>query len=278
MNTELESTGERVIEDAYGQTPEGRVILMMHLASYRFAEKYCSGKDVLDLGCGSGYGTAKIAAVARSACGVDVSADAVAFAAARHSSSNLSYRTIEAGAQLPFDDGVFDVVLSFQVIEHISDDHGYLLEARRVLKPDGVVILITPDRKNRLLPGQKPWNRWHLREYSQADLETKVSRVFRIEESLRLGAPWHVSGIEIQRCRRIMWATLPLTLPFVPDRIRLAGLNLLHAMRKSPAVVPSSAGGQAKAQAPDSSEILIERDPPNSMNLVLVARKKSSVE
>lgn len=278
MNTELESTGERMIEDAYAQTPEGRVILMMHLASYRFAEKYCAGKSVLDLGCGSGYGTAKIAKVAAMARGVDVSADAIAFAAARHASSNLSYQIIEAGAPLPFDDGVFDVVLSFQVIEHVSDEYSYLLEARRVLKPNGILILVTPDRKHRLFPGQRPWNRWHLREYSQSGLEAVVGRVFGIEESLRLGAPWHVSGIEIRRCRKIMWATLPLTLPFVPDRIRRWGLNLLHAMRKPPAIVPSRIEAPAESKVMDFSEILIDRDPPYSMNLVLVARKTGSVK
>ncbi|MGN7832166.1 class I SAM-dependent methyltransferase [Pseudoxanthomonas sp. 22568] len=274
MKTQLESTGERMIEDAYAQTPEGRVILMMHLASYGFAEKYCNGKDVLDLGCGSGYGTARIAGVARSACGVDVSKDAVAFAQARHASSNLAYRTIEADSPLPFDDSKFDVVLSFQVIEHVKDDSSYLLEARRVLRPRGIIIVITPDRRHRLLPWQRPWNRWHLREYSRADLEEKVGHVFGIEESLRLGAAWETSGIEIRRCRKLMWLTLPLTLPFIPERLRLAGLNLLHSMRKAPEIVRSIDETPVAADPMDLSKILIERDPPYSMNLVLVARKQ----
>lgn len=277
MKAELESSGERMIADAYAQTPEGRFILMMHLASYRFAEKFCVGKDVLDLGCGSGYGTAHIAQVAHSALGLDVSADAVAFAAARHVSPNLAYRTIEADVRLPFEDRKFDVVLSFQVIEHVHDDEFYLSEARRVLKPNGIVIVITPDRKHRLLPWQKPWNRWHLREYSQEGLEAKISGAFKIAESLRMGAPWEVSGIEVRRCRRVMWITLPLTLPFVPERIRRAGLGLLHAMRKPPSVVQSNAGPPTGPPLVDCSDILIGESPPYSMNLVVVARKEGEI-
>src|SRR3546814_5605750 len=70
-------------------------------------------------------------------------------------------------------------------------------EARRILKPGGTLVVITPDRKNRLLPGQKPWNRWHVREYGMSDL---VERIGRSEE--------HTS--ELQSLMRISYAVFCL--------------------------------------------------------------------
>lgn len=66
---------------------------------------------------------------------------------------------------LPFPDGDFDVVISFQVREYVEDVGSYLKEIRRVQKPGGRLLLTTPNSSLRLLPGQKSWDRFHVREY-----------------------------------------------------------------------------------------------------------------
>lgn len=274
MNIELEPSGERVIEEAYQKSLGGYVIYLMHVASYRFARDHCKGLQVLDLGCGSGYGAASLADIAASVVAVDISADAVAFAAERYRAGNLSFQVIDGSGPLPFADGQFDVVLSFQVIEHVHDTATYLREARRVLKPGGVMIIVTPDRTLRLLPFQKPWNRWHVREYSMASLERMVAPWLQVEAMQHMGAVDAVAQVEIRRYRLAKWTLLPFTLPLVPEPMRRLGLDLVHALRGWRARV--DAGGP---KAPlvfefDESVMQIGGVVPNPLNLVLVARRR----
>src|SRR3546814_14268249 len=105
---------------------------------------------------------------------MDVAGYAIAYAKSHYTNENLHFLKVQADSPLPYPAASFDVVLSFQVIEHVLDDDAYLREARRILKPGGTLVVITPDRKNRLLPGQKPWNRWHVREYGMSDLVERI--------------------------------------------------------------------------------------------------------
>lgn len=270
---ELEGSGERVIEDVYLRSADAYLIYIMHTAAYRFAESACSGRTVLDLGCGSGYGAARIAKVAGSVHGVDVDEDAVRFASARYVEPNLIYSSISPDTPLPFPDESFDVVLSFQVIEHVNDDLGYLREASRILRKGGIIIVVTPDRKHRLLPGQKPWNRWHVREYSAKQLARKIGEIFDLKHALKMGAPWEIARMEIRRYRKTMWLTLPFTLPIVPDALRRKALDFLHSLRAPPSRVRADGVPRARSFGFDESALVIDTDPPNSLNLVMVATK-----
>ncbi len=272
MPTKLEPTGERLIEQHYRSSLAGYVIYLMHAASYRLAERYCRDKRVLDLGCGSGYGAARIAEVARDVHAVDISSEAVAYATEHYSRVNLSFAQIEPDRPLPLADASFDVVLSFQVIEHVHDDSGYVREAARLLATGGILILITPDRKNRLFPRQKPWNRWHLREYSAAQLRELVERDLVVSDVLQMGARADVAEIELRRYRRLKWLTLPFTLPFLPEAWRRAGLDWLHRLRGEAKV------GESMSSEPAFGEETIEfvANAPSSLNLVIIASPRRS--
>lgn len=264
---ELEPSGERMILEAYQSSPEDHLIYLMHLATYRFALPYTAGKRVLDYGCGSGYGSSMIAESAASVVGVDVAEDAVAYANGHFANDKLGFQRVSPDATLPFDDGAFDTVLSFQVFEHVEHERHYLSEIARVLAPNGTLVLATPDRSTRLLPLQQPWNRWHLREYSEASLRRRLELHFRSVEVMGMGGERAVLDIELKRCARLKWMALPMTLPIYPRALRVGLLNLVHRLRGRP---PSTSGPTDFEF--DESAIRIGHGIAPSVNLIAVAR------
>ena len=134
-----EFTGERLIP--------GEVdidLLNEHMARYHFAVRLARGKRVLDAGCGAGYGSAELADVAESVTGIDIAPEAIAFARAHYERPNLSFEEASCTG-LPFGDASFDLVVAFEVIEHLEDWKGFLHEVRRVLAPSGQLIVSTPN-------------------------------------------------------------------------------------------------------------------------------------
>jgi SAM-dependent methyltransferase len=263
----LEPTGERMIVEHYKSSIEDYVIYLMHIATYRFAEPFVKNKRVLDYGCGSGYGSARMAEIASSVDAVDVAEDAIIHAREQFPGKNLNFRSIDPTAPLPYADGSFDTVLSFQVFEHVTDVDHYLGEIRRVLVPGGTLVLVTPDRSTRLLPMQRPWNRWHVKEYSADSLASTMRRTFPEVQMQLMSGRRDVIDVELRRCNKLKWLTLPFTLPFFPDSLRVALLNAVHALRGRP---------EAKS-APlefdfDESVIQIGPNLRPSLNLVAVAR------
>jgi SAM-dependent methyltransferase len=157
------TTGER-LDDAsalYGAD------LVRHRAAYRFAAPYLAGGLAVDLGCGTGYGTAELAAGRATVIGLDRVAPADR---ARASSARFVRGELE---RLPLASGRCAVVTSFQVIEHLADPRAYLSEIARILAPDGVLLLTTPN----LLQSDRE-NPYHLREYEPAELEAALATHF----------------------------------------------------------------------------------------------------
>lgn len=140
-NDALEFTGERFIPEESGQ------IAFEHLHRYYFARKLVGGKDVLDVACGEGYGSDILARVAKSVVGVDIASQAVAHAKARYVRENLGFVEGSAAA-LPFEDHKFDVVVSFETIEHHDRHEEMMLEISRVLRPGGVLVISSPDKQH----------------------------------------------------------------------------------------------------------------------------------
>jgi SAM-dependent methyltransferase len=221
-----EPTSERVSEDDIRASTWRYLIYLFHVATYEFAERYTAGSRVLDMGCGTGYGTHVMAATASRVVGVDVAEDAIAFARDRYSAPNLEYRRIAPVEQerLPFGDDEFDVVTSFQVIEHVPDVAAYLAEIRRVLAPTGSFVCATPDRTTRLFRRQRPWNVYHLDEFTPDGLRDLLQRTFEDVDVMTMSARPDLLATELRRCRRLRLATLPFTFPGAPEAWRRAGL------------------------------------------------------
>jgi SAM-dependent methyltransferase len=151
--SDLEPTGERLIPDRQ----PGELVLAEHLARYRLAAQLAPGRRVLDAACGEGYGLALMAgAGAESATGVDVDQGAVEHVRERH---GLDARRADV-RELPFEDGAFDLVVSFETIEHVEQPERALDELARVLAPDGLLLISTPNASQYLVD-----NEFHVREF-----------------------------------------------------------------------------------------------------------------
>lgn len=155
---------------------------LRHLFAYQeAAQRVRAHSSVIDIGCGEGYGTDRLAAVARQAVGIDVDPATLAQAERRYGRSTCHYALYD-GARLPFVSGAVDAATTFQVIEHVADDTRFVAEAARVLRPGGLLIVTTPNRLLRLKAGERPWNRYHVREYAPDDLhQTLASHFARVE-------------------------------------------------------------------------------------------------
>lgn len=180
---------------------EEYVLYLSHRFAYEEAAKLAVDKTVLDVGCNNGYGTIVAGAHSKLTIGVDVSPTAVEFAQAFNSRENVRYQTID-GLGLPFDSETFDLAISFEVIEHVSDAGRYLDEIRRVLKRGGAALLTTPNARMRLDPGMKPWNEFHVREYLSAELFALLKQSFMNVEIRGLFARPVLYDIELERVQR----------------------------------------------------------------------------
>jgi SAM-dependent methyltransferase len=145
-----------------------------HLRRYEWAVPKVAGMRVLDVASGSGYGT-RLLSQQSDVVGLEVDEGQ----ASRSRSRGLDVRTASVP---PFDlpDGSFDAVVSFETIEHVDDDSGFVSEIRRVLKPGGLLLLSTPN-KALSSPDGPPSNPYHVREYHLADLEALLSSFQRVK-------------------------------------------------------------------------------------------------
>ena len=135
----MEFDGERF-------TPECvREIWYEHFHRYVFASRLVAGQTVLDAACGEGYGSDLMARVARKVVGVDASGDAIEHGRGRYSRDNLEFRQADC-CDLPFDADEFDCIVSFETIEHLDRQEEMIAEFRRVLKPEGFLLISSPDK------------------------------------------------------------------------------------------------------------------------------------
>ena len=185
-----EFTGERVIP---GQVDVD--LLNEHMARYTFAARLARGKRVLDAGCGAGYGSAELARAAERVVGVDRAPDAIEFARAHYAAGNLTFEEGSCEA-LPHADGSFELVVAFEVIEHLENWRGFLREARRVLVPNGQLVVSTPNKlyytESRGADGANPF---HVHEFDFEEFRAELTAIFPY---VSLFLENHVEGFTFQ--------------------------------------------------------------------------------
>jgi SAM-dependent methyltransferase len=178
--TEIANTGERILPEK-----ESALMIARHFSAYWFAKEYARGKKVLEIGSGEGYGTNFLAQFAAEVTGIDYNKEAVEFASNKYKRTNLKYISADA-ADLRLLKKKFDLICSFQVIEHIPDDKAFLKDTRELLSGEGVFICSTPNRLDASPGSTVPFNKFHLREYLLNDFRQLLSSSFSQVEILGL--------------------------------------------------------------------------------------------
>lgn len=168
---DLPFTGERYVPNLRDQ------IQHEHFHRYLLAAPLCGGKDVLDVACGEGYGSALLATVARSVVGVDNSEEAISHAVASYGEArNVAFKIADVSKVIPLDSGSVDIIVSFETLEHLDEQEAFIAECRRVLRSEGVLLLSTPNSEVYL--GGEGTNEFHKRELSRSELAELLGATF----------------------------------------------------------------------------------------------------
>jgi 2-polyprenyl-3-methyl-5-hydroxy-6-metoxy-1,4-benzoquinol methylase len=170
----MEFTGER-----YMPHVRGSQISYEHWHRYHFTKKYIKNKIVADIACGEGYGSFYMAQFASKVIGIDISEESIVHARNTYSKDNITFIQSSAeAADLP--EHTVDVIVSFETIEHLTEEqqNSFLNTAKKLLKPDGVLIISTPDKFWYTdIPGHK--NEYHLREFYGNEFMDFLNKEFR---------------------------------------------------------------------------------------------------
>lgn len=159
-------TGERLETFVLNET------MVEHLHRYSIVMSLVRNKQVLDIACGEGYGSKLMSSVAEHVTGVDIDKNVIDHAKQKYQSNNLIF--IEGQAdKIPLGVDSVDIVVSFETIEHHDKHDEMLIEIKRVLKPGGLLIMSSPEKKT-----DKSFNPYHIKELTRAEFKTLIGKYF----------------------------------------------------------------------------------------------------
>jgi 2-polyprenyl-3-methyl-5-hydroxy-6-metoxy-1,4-benzoquinol methylase len=159
----IEATGERFIPELMG----GQLIEAEHVVRYALGARMCAGKEVLDAGCGVGWGTLlMLESGAARVSSIDIDLEAVENARMRAPAADIRQGDL---AELPWPDDTFDLVVCFEALEHVHRQERVLDELVRVLRPDGILMVSSPNP--RVYPAGNPF---HVHELTPEELQAAV--------------------------------------------------------------------------------------------------------
>ena len=159
----LALTGERTVPGI----PEENYWFRRHEVAYEYITGLVADRDVLEAGSGEGYGADLLSRGARSVVCVDYDESAV-----EHTRARYPRLTVHRGnlIDLPLPDSSVDVIVNFQVIEHLWDQPAFVAECHRVLRPGGQLLMSTPNRITFTPNSDIPINPFHTRELNAMEL------------------------------------------------------------------------------------------------------------
>jgi ubiquinone/menaquinone biosynthesis C-methylase UbiE len=163
-------SGERVETSIYGD------VTVEHLHRYSLASMFVENKVVLDIASGEGYGSFLMSKVANKVIGVDIDKSAVEQAILKYKNNNLSFLSGSAD-KIPLDDHSVDVLISFETIEHHDKHEEMFQEIKRVLKPNGMLIMSSPDKK--FYSDLEKNNPYHIKELYLEEFENLANTYFK---------------------------------------------------------------------------------------------------
>ena len=165
---------ERLLMDSKYSANEASI----HLCRYNIAKQYCKNKTILDISCGEGYGTKLLKDWgAKRVIGLDISKESIKKARENFEEKNVEYIVHDAINLDCFQDNTFDMVVSFETIEHLSDPKKFLKEIKRVATESAVFIITCPN-DYLYYPQKNEHNPYHLKKYKFEDFKNILRGVF----------------------------------------------------------------------------------------------------
>lgn len=241
----MKFTGEFFVpDDKFEKLSEDRELAIEHLQRYNTILPLVAGKDVLDIASGEGYGSNILAAKAASVTGVDINDELVAHATATYGKTNLNFKTGNV-VSIPLENVSVDVVVSFETLEHVSEQEQqrFLREITRVLKKDGILIISTPNKEN-YSERFHHTNEFHVNELGETEFVSLLKKNFQQVELFNQGQ--EIVSLVYNKEKYHNRSSVP-ALPIGKDHYRLQGKYLLAVCGKSD-----------KKQLPDISSVVIE--------------------
>lgn len=191
----------------------------IHLNRYLSAKKFIKGKKVLDVACGEGYGTYLLKKWgAAKVTGVDISKEALFVARDKFVDKGIKF--IEHNVEeLPFEDNSFDVVVSYETIEHLDNPEKFLMEIKRVIRGDGIIIVSCPNDPY-YYKNDSTDNPFHKRKYTWFDFQKLAIKYLGRNVSWYFG--FATNG----------YMTIPESECKVPERDNLEELSMMEMLKE----------------------------------------------
>jgi SAM-dependent methyltransferase len=192
----MKFTGERFLSEL--EIPE---ISYEHWNRYLFARQFVKDKIVLDIACGEGYGSFLLSNIAGQVIGIDIDQETINFANNKYVRNNLKFKVGSATHLSLLQNNFFDVIVSYETIEHIAEDDQnlFLQEVKRTLKHDGIFIVSTPNKK--LYSDTRCYdNEFHIKEFYFEDFNIFLKSHFKyvdfLGQTVEMGA--YIGGLDGQ--------------------------------------------------------------------------------
>ncbi len=166
-------TGERILLEK-----ESPLMIARHFCAYKFAKDFVLGKTVLDIGCGEGYGSYYLAGFAKEVAGLDYDKAIIDYAKDKYQRSNLIFNSIDI-KNLNSLNNKFDIICTFQVIEHFQDPRRFLEDVKLLLNPAGTYICSTPNKLDASPNSDTPLNKFHVKEYFLEEFKNLLKPYFK---------------------------------------------------------------------------------------------------
>src|SRR6187549_360424 len=232
--------------------------------AYVVARDYVKG-NTLEVGCGEGRGVSTLMELASSFTAVDKIENVIADLKQKHPTGKFISMNIPPLGGL--EDNAYDSIVSFQVIEHIENDFLYLKEIHRVLKPGGIALITTPNRKMSLSR-----NPWHVREYLADELRTLAAKIFKqvemkgITGNEKVMEYYEKNKKSVNRITRFDIFNLQYMLPASILRIPYEILNRYNRNKLQ-------TGNNGLVTDIHHQDYVVVEDASNALDLLLVVRK-----
>lgn len=183
-STKLKDTGERMIPEFH----TGNFMFGEHIVRYESALEFVNDKTILDIACGSGYGSNILSKTARKVYGVDIDQATIKYAQENFNASNIEFK-VGSAVSIPLENSSVDRVITFETVEHIEDYEKFILEIKRVLKDDGLAIISTPNDLE-----FSEGNHFHLHEFEHKEFLDLLNKNFKFVDIYFQGA-WICNGL-----------------------------------------------------------------------------------